>query len=275
MQLIWVTDPHLNFVNLDIWDAWLDSLRLMAGTHLLITGDITEADDIAWQLERLTRRLEMPIYFVLGNHDFYGSRIDKVREEMVRLCQGNDKLFYLTAGATLAMGYEWLLIGNDGWADGRFGDALASSVRLNDFKRIGNFGGCDLQADLLVMRSIADRCAAELAKQLESACRISNKILVATHVPPFREACLYDGKVTDDNWAPYFASCVMGELFISFAERYPTHLFHILCGHTHHISAVRMRPNLTIATGAAVYGRPEVQQVIDPAQLSNQVSLIS
>ncbi|MFM7113065.1 MAG: Eco57I restriction-modification methylase domain-containing protein, partial [Planctomycetota bacterium] len=34
---------------------------------------------------------------------------------------------------------------------------------------------------------------------------------VATHVPPFREACWHEGELSDDQWAPHFTSVVMGD----------------------------------------------------------------
>jgi 3',5'-cyclic-AMP phosphodiesterase len=275
MQLIWVTDPHLNFVNHDVWDAWTNSLRLIAGNRLLITGDITEADDLAWQLTRIQQKLDMPIYFVLGNHDFYGSRVAKVREEMRQLTATQPQMVYLSAGTVVPLEDGWVLVGDDGWADAGFGDALASRVRLNDFRRIDDYRGMELSEDLEVMRSLAIQSADGMRQSLADACQQSQRILIATHVPPFREACWYQGKVTDDDWAPYFASRVMGEVLLAFANLYPGHLFHVLCGHTHNAGTARIAPNLTVWTGGAEYGRPAIQDVLELGELSECVRKIN
>jgi predicted phosphohydrolase len=271
MQIIWVTDPHLNFARHDVWEAWINSIRLVAGDCLLITGDISESDDIAWQLQRIQESISVPLYFVLGNHDYYGSRVEVVRNEMRALTDERPACIYLNQGNLVSLEDDWVLVGNDGWADGGFGDALSSPVRLNDFKRIKDYGGLDLMTDLEIMKDLALQCSSGLRETLDRACQQSQRILVATHVPPFREACWYEGQITDDDWAPYFVSRVMGETLLEFAGKYREHLFHVLCGHTHHAGTARLRENLTVWTGAAEYGRPSIQDVIDTHSLADQL----
>jgi 3',5'-cyclic-AMP phosphodiesterase len=36
----------------------------------------------------------------------------------------------------------------------------------------------------------------------------------------------------------------------------------VICGHTHHSGIANLLPNLTITTGSAVYGRPDVTGLI-------------
>jgi len=271
MQIIWVTDPHLNFARHDVWEAWIHSMRLMAGDCLLITGDISESEDIVWQLQRIEELVSIPVYFVLGNHDFYGSRVDTVRNQMRALHLDCPKCVYLHHGNVVPLDHDWALVGNDGWADAGYGDAFASPVRLNDFKRIGDYVGGELSDDLAIMKDLASKCAVELRISLENACRQFQRVLIATHIPPFREACWYEGKITDDNWAPYFVSRVMGEVLLEFAVQYQSHVFHVLCGHTHHVGRARMRDNLTVWTGRAEYGRPSIQDVIDTEVLFEQL----
>lgn len=271
MQIIWVTDPHLNFARHDIWEAWINSIRLVAGDCLLITGDISESEDVAWQLQRIQESVSIPLYFILGNHDYYGNRVEVVRSEMRALSLAMPAAVYLNQGSVVCLEHDWVLVGNDGWADGGFGDALSSPVRLNDFKRIKDYSGMDLPTDLEIMKNLAVQCAYGLRETLDLACQQSQHILVATHVPPFREACWYEGQITDDNWAPYFVSRVMGETLIEFAEKFREHTFHVLCGHTHHAGTARLRDNLTVWTGAAEYGRPSIQDVIDTHSLADQI----
>lgn len=271
MQITWVTDPHLNFARHDIWEAWINAIRLIASDYVLITGDISEAEDVAWQLERIQEALDQPVWFILGNHDYYGSRVEAVREDMRRLTAGNSNLVYLHESEPIALDHGWCLIGNDGWADGGFGDALSSPVRLNDFRRIKDYAGIDLASDLKVMKSLANGCAQRLRRSLDSACTQFTRLLIATHVPPFREACWYEGRLTDDDWAPYFVSRVIGDVLLEYAEGYPQIQFHVICGHTHHAGTARLRSNLSAWTGAAEYGRPSIQDVIDTGRLAEQL----
>lgn len=71
VQLGWMTDIHLNFLAMPQIDAWLEIIGGDNPDILVITGDIGEAHTVADYLIRMVKRLDIPIYFVLGNHDYY------------------------------------------------------------------------------------------------------------------------------------------------------------------------------------------------------------
>ncbi len=67
---------------------------------MLLGGDIGESTDLAFYLKALDARLERPIDFVLGNHDYYhGSGIEEVRRRVVDLCRELTRLNWLSAPA--------------------------------------------------------------------------------------------------------------------------------------------------------------------------------
>ena len=68
--LIWLTDVHLNFVEECQRDQFYDSVRSAGCDGVLLTGDIAEAPSIERTLIELEIELDLPIYFVLGNHDY-------------------------------------------------------------------------------------------------------------------------------------------------------------------------------------------------------------
>src|SRR6202034_3532252 len=78
--LAWLTDPHLNFLGHEAIDSFCASLAEQAADAFLITGDIGEAPNVAVYLNILDNHLARPLYFVLGNHDFYRGSIGSVRE---------------------------------------------------------------------------------------------------------------------------------------------------------------------------------------------------
>ena len=82
-----------------------------------------------------------------------------------------------------------------------------------------------------------------------------------THIPPFKEVCLYDGKISDDNWLPYFGSKVMGDVLMEIANQNSEVEFLVLCGHTHSAANVCYN-NLVIEVGKADYCCPEIQKII-------------
>ena len=74
-RLAWLTDIHLNFLHPLRARAFLASLADTEADAFLIGGDIGEATDISQHLNALAHRLQRPIFFTLGNHDFYRGSI--------------------------------------------------------------------------------------------------------------------------------------------------------------------------------------------------------
>ncbi len=259
----WLTDVHLNFVNLPAREAFAERLAADRLHGLLITGDISEADDVAWQLQQLSHEAACPVYFVLGNHDFYRGSIARVRKTMEDLCTQHSHLHYLTGRSPIRLSDQWILCGDDGWADARVGNFYRSNVRMNDFRLIEELTELDSRARCRFLRREGTASALRLGRQLAAAASLSDRIVVLTHIPPFRESCWYDGGHSDDNWAPFFVCHAVGWILQRFCRLHPQHEVLVLCGHTHHAGRSRIAQNLTVWTGAAEYGSPRMSQIIE------------
>lgn len=259
----WTTDVHLNFVNLPQWDAFVSSIERANLDALLLTGDISEAEDVVWQLERLAAHLPCAVYFVLGNHDFYRGSIQKVRDVVHETARTNRKLFYLTGAAAQPIHAEWAICGDDGWADAKVGNYFRSPIRMNDFRLISEIIPLDSVARYRFLRRQGAASAVRLASQLRQAATLARRILVLTHIPPFREACWYEHQHSNDDWAPFFICRSVGWVLERFCRAHPEHEVLVLCGHTHHAGRSKMAPNLSVWTGRATYGTPELIATID------------
>src|SRR4051812_25796829 len=95
-RLAWITDVHLTFLEPDEVLAFLRSLADVGADAYLITGDIGEAHDLAEYLNALDTILGKPIYFVLGNHDFYKGSIAGVRAQVEALCSVCPNLHWMS-----------------------------------------------------------------------------------------------------------------------------------------------------------------------------------
>ena len=262
-RLAWVTDPHLNHVSLKAWERWIDAVAAVDAEAIIITGDISEADDVAFQLDRIANELAKPIYFVLGNHDFYRSSIGRTRRRVIEAARDDPRLTYLTDTGPLAFPEGVYLIGEDGWGDATVGDFENSIVRLNDFAMIEDFAGGDPGRWKEQLIELGDQSAGRLAAKIDSLPDNARSVLIATHVPPFRESCWYEGKTTDDNWAPFFVCGRVGDALDRASQQNPARRFTVLCGHTHNKGIANLRDNLIVYTGAAQYGSPELEGVIE------------
>jgi hypothetical protein len=94
------------------------------------------------------------------------------------------------------------------------------------------------------------------------------QVLVLTHVPPFPEACVYDGAQSSPAWLPWFTCISTGEVLAEYAAAHPHQRITVLCGHTHGAGVCQPAPNLEVRTGGWApgvegYGNPIVQATLD------------
>jgi 3',5'-cyclic AMP phosphodiesterase CpdA len=265
VRACWVTDIHLNFLDSNQVADFCSAVEQQNPDVLLIGGDIAEADTIEFYLRTMAERIKRPIYFVLGNHDFYQGAIPKVRLAMDRLCRADGRLTYLSHAGLVELTPHTGLIGHDGWGDGRLGDYAASTVRMSDHVLIRDLAGLGRDELLGRLRQLGDEAADYLRSVLPRALDGYEEVLLLTHVPPFLEACWYQGKTGDDNWAPYFTCKAVGDLLLDVMTKRQDRRLTVLCGHTHSPGRARLLPNLEVLTGQAEYGAPEIQRVFEIA----------
>ncbi|MFN0102542.1 MAG: metallophosphoesterase [Bryobacteraceae bacterium] len=258
----WTTDPHLNFVSEPGRLHFYETLREAELDLLLVGGDLGEAESVAGYLAELDRHVRIPTYFVMGNHDFYRGSIADLRERIGRLAASLEKLTYLTRTAEpVALTAEWGLVGHDNWADGRLGAGALSKVMLNDFLLISELRTLDAEERFRRLAVLGDGAAAELEPVLRRALARFPNVLCLLHVPPFAEACWHEGRISDAEYLPHFASLAMGEMLRRVMTQHSGRQLTVLCGHTHSGGLTRILPNLTVKTGGSVYGSPRVESV--------------
>ncbi|HGS8259810.1 TPA: hypothetical protein ACMGHO_002672 [Legionella pneumophila] len=113
------------------------------------------------------------------------------------------------------------------------------------------------------MQELADLDANALENDLLQAVRLQpRKIIVLTHVPPFKEACQHMGQVSDENYLPYFSSKAIGDVLMPYVLENPAIDFLVLCGHTHSDAEYQPTNNLIVKAGAAEYYKPTIQELI-------------
>src|SRR5262245_13897401 len=131
MRLAWATDIHLNFLSPAQARSFYCKVGETAPDAVLLSGDIAEAPSVERYLLEMAEHLQRPLYFVLGNHDFYGGSIQDVRARMAALSAEHRWLRWLNVAGVVPLTEETALVGHDGWADGRLGRGADSPVLLN------------------------------------------------------------------------------------------------------------------------------------------------
>jgi len=254
VRATWLTDVHLNFLDEQRLDGFLALVQREAPDVLLVTGDTGESADIIEFVDRLSAITRL--YFVLGNHDFYRSSIAEVRD------RARATKRWLPALAPVQLTDATTLIGVDGWGDARCGD-LTSQVSLADWRFIQDLQGLTTAARIDALQALGAQEAAVLRDQL-AALADPGELVVLTHVPPFAEACWYNGKRSTPDWLPWFTCIAVGDALLDYARRTPRTKITVLCGHTHGRGEYRAADNLLVRTGGWApgqmdYGNPVVQ----------------
>ena len=259
-RLAWLTDIHLDFVPSEEAVATLcDGVAETRADAVLLGGDIATARTVERNLRRLETCLQRPIYFVLGNHDFYGGRIRDVRQRVADLCRPSRWLHWLPEAGIVELNDQTALVGHESWADGRLGHGRRSAFIINDYFCIEDFQDLSHDDWFAALGALGDEAAAFFRELLPRAFDGYRHVLLLTHVPPFREAAWHQGRTSDDDALPHFACSAVGDVLKQIMTERPQCRLTVLCGHTHGAGVAQILPNLDVHTGGAEYGAPAVQ----------------
>ncbi|MBX7167308.1 MAG: metallophosphoesterase [Pirellulales bacterium] len=263
VRVAWLTDLHLNFLSAEDVAAFLHDLAGRKFSALLVGGDISEGHEVAAHLRELAAAVRVPVYFVLGNHDFYFSSIAAVRETVLRLVQAAPGLVWLSHSGAIELAPSVGLVGHDGWGDARLGDYERSLVEMNDHRLIGEFAGLDKQSRWPVLKALGDQAAAHVRRVLPEAAARFPEVLLLTHVPPFEGACWYQGQISDRHWLPHFTCQALGQAILEVMRQHRRTQLTVLCGHTHSAGRYQAAENVLVLTGGAEYGRPQIERTFE------------
>ena len=263
-RVAWLTDVHLNFLSGAQTRGFLQTVASARPDAVLVGGDVAESHDVCEYLALMREVIHAPINFVLGNHDYYHGSIVETRRRVADYCAERADLHYLAADTgPRELSPHVGLIGHDGWADGRTGDFARSMVSMMDYRLIAELSSRDKRSRWDMLQALGDEAAAHVRKLLPEALGQYRDVMLLTHVPPLREACWYDGAISDDEWSPHFTCVAMGEAILEIMADHPKHRLTVLCGHTHSRGECQPAPNLQVFTGGAEYGHPAIQRVFE------------
>lgn len=298
MRIAWTSDLHLVFLASDgsstddALHTWLENLGRQSFDALAISGDISEAPQLHEHLALLESYVNRPIYFVLGNHDYYRSSIEKVVSAMREYVSGSTYLHCLDLMGHVELTSTTALVGHGCWGDGGYGDFFNSHIMLNDWKvieelrkwqkgpwRLSCMNGCDvceeevMKADVrpedldreLVaeqLRVLGDRAADHIREVLPHALAARPNVVLLTHAPPFAPRNVRT-KTSWDAWACHAGCKAAGDAIEEIMLDFPECNLLVLSGHVHKPSCIQVARNIEQRTAAAAYGEPKIEDLIE------------
>jgi predicted MPP superfamily phosphohydrolase len=261
MRVAWVTDIHLEFLDHRGVKRFLRNLCQQEADALLVGGDTGQAASVTHYLELIAAAVQVPIYFVLGNHDYYGGSIGRTRDAVREMTRESQRLCWLDNAGVIGLTSETALIGHGGWGDARLGNFLSSPVQLNDWRQIEELTGLSQTRLIDELQQLGEEAACHFRAVLPEALANYPNVVVLTHVPPWAETAWHEGAHSSADWTPWFACGAVGEVLEQAMAAAPDQQMTVLCGHTHGEGITQILPNLTVHTAPAVYGKPAIAQI--------------
>lgn len=266
MKPVWISDPHFDHLNKKDPEALLRFRALLDRetiTHILLGGDIAESRTLDQELRRFRQACGRPIYYVLGNHDYYFGSIDGVRKQVSSL--NIPGVQWLPDAGIVSLGNDTALIGHGGWGDAHRGD-LEDFVILTDYAAISDLAHTIDREDFWVhgfkkrerlvskLQQLGREAAEALSRDLSEAAKYFKRILILTHVTPFEQTCTYKNEPGNDKGFPGFLWDTMGPILVDLALSRPDISISVFSGHTHQQSHGRIAANMNAWSAMAEYG---------------------
>jgi predicted phosphohydrolase len=288
MKLGFATDIHLDHIRVrrgrpnevDLSKITRVGRNLTKGLDALVVGgDISTGHQLQDHFGAFLEGATCPVYFVLGNHDFWCLLEDSVWETAESFDGALDFL------DVVELDEETALVGVSGWYDTRAGNVFEPGIIMPEFEtttRLSGLGPVTLPLNGKARvywlpeklheahnacKNWADEQTSAFLPKLEKAARGYRKVFVVTHVPPWIEACWGEGgRLSRDcspEWLPWSVNVNLGLQIEALAEEFPGVEFKVLSGHTHGEGEAAISPNVWSYSGKAQYKMPTLARVFD------------
>ncbi|MDO5522099.1 MAG: metallophosphoesterase [bacterium] len=227
MKVAIISDVHIDInKNHKVTEAVIDRCKKEGAELLLIAGDISEeAEATIAAVKSLKEALQIPVYYVPGNHDMWNKHDpSKTTEDIYKRYQEDENC--LTSGAK-QITEDTTLIGDIAWFDYSFGNGRYSTKEFDQMTHMErtwqdkkyNDWSKDNQAK-------SEEFISKLEEQLK-ACTTKNKI-VMTHMVPIEEFTVQGANELWYYFNAFIGTKKLHELYQKYGVQYG------ICGHIHY-----------------------------------------
>lgn len=252
---LFLTDLHLDRTGKEEIENLLNRIHNTESNSVILTGDISDAGNIRRHLSRIASACApRPLYFVMGNHDYYGGGFREVEDEVRALCESTKNLHLMDGTTVVSLAEGIGMVGHSGWPDARAGDGMETVIENPDRWCIKDFRDLDHRQTLHRMRALGGESAARLRGILPLALKRYRHVVVATHVPPFANAVFHRDKPADNQHLPHFCNATVGYMILGLLKAFPHRRVSVLAGHSHGACARMITRNLSVRVGASRVG---------------------
>lgn len=253
-KYLWYTDTHLDKVL--PWTLVRFILHIIKENPkgVFLTGDISSGIITIYHLKLLATFIKCPIYFVLGNHDYHLTSIDKQHERLRKLCKEHSNLIWLTESDIIHLNDEVALIGAEGWYDAELGNpkylkATMDWFMTEDFRKLPT-----MSERIQAFRTLSNKSCTILEDKIEKALSQGYKsIYILTHFPPWKEATRDVGTFFEKYYLPYNVNLMLGKMIERVMKDHKKRNVTVLAGHTHTDCWIHVARNIECKVNRAKY----------------------
>jgi 3',5'-cyclic-AMP phosphodiesterase len=252
-KYLWYTDLHLGKVLPWTFFNFIRHIHREKPKGIFLTGDISTGPLLSFHLNLMARLIKCPIYFVLGNHDYYFTNIEKQHEKLRKLCAKYSNLVWLTESDIISLNEDSALIGAEGWYDAHRGSPKLLKITIDwilteDFRKLPS-----MAERIEAFRCLADNSVEQIERKLEKALSQGyKKIYILTHFPPWQEATRNERKIFKSYHLSYDANLRLGKM-IERVMRKSKASVTVLSGHTHLDCWLHVSNNIECKVNEAKY----------------------
>lgn len=253
-KYLWYTDTHLDKVFPWTKIRFIKHIIDQNPKGIFITGDISNGITTCLNLKALSIFVNCPIYFVLGNHDYHFSSIEKTHQKIRKMCEDYPNLIWMTDVDLIELNPEVALIGSEGWYDVSIGNPKYLKFTFDwflteDFRKLSN-----MSERIEAFQKLADQSCDILESKLRTALERDYKtIYILTHFPPWKEATRDEISFMGEFWLPYNVNLRLGKTIEKIMkERYKRNVV-VLAGHTHTDCWIHVSRNIECKVNEAKY----------------------
>jgi len=131
MKVAWGTDVHFDFIQTEDVRRYCERISQHDVDAVLLGGDIAMADDVTDWVRFVASEVRRPVYFVLGNHDYYAGRIAAVRGRMLGDLGG---AHWLPAAGAVRLTANTVLVGHAYAPEGKPVTELVTGLRVGQLR---------------------------------------------------------------------------------------------------------------------------------------------
>lgn len=255
-KYLWYTDLHLNWSLPGTRTRFIADIKEQDPAGLILTGDISHGLTICRDLKFLASNLDIPIYFVLGNHEYLFRNMSKLHVKIKQLTAEYSNLHWMTESGILTLKSKseekTAIVGTEGWYDGRFGNYNLLKYTLDwmlipELRKLSS-----MQERIAKFRSLADASASFIKEKLIEALKTHDCVYIITHFPPYVEASEHYG-LLHKLWKAYNINSIMGRTIEGVMEQYSNKKVIVLSGHVHRATYINIAHNILCLVGDAKY----------------------